>query len=221
MSQKLVNPAQEKNILCWIAPEPDRQAINKDIYRNSLIKKIESYEEIKTFRGPLEQFKTYIERRVLKIPNREFIGNASYIKNANPISVYFIYEKRDENEAAELISKLRRRGFTVFNSVFNTDIIALRHVHVEFLRRFDVAILFSLRASVEWANMKILDIMKAPGMGRKHPVSGQCIISKPDFYETLHPTRLNFDFIPYDGQQSTVDIDLYFNHLIEAGVIHH
>jgi hypothetical protein len=221
MHRKLINTDLGSTTFVWINPDCESEDSRKEIFRNALINKIESHDEIETFRGPIEEFKGFIESRISKKTQPENLSQASFIKNADPISVYFIFDKRDEMEAAEMISKLRRRGFTVFNSIFNVDILAVRHVHIEFLRRFDVAVLFSLSTSSEWMNMKMLDVLKAPGLGRTEPVAGRCIITTPEIYESLNSTKLSFDFLPFIPQQSGVDLDVYFNRLLEEGIIHY
>jgi hypothetical protein len=45
------------------------------------------------------------------------------------------------------------------------------------LRSLDGAIIFKDKVNDQWVRMKVLDLLKAPGFGRKKPILGKAIIS--------------------------------------------
>ncbi|GEM_PF-3159439 len=113
--------------------------------------------------------------------------------------IYFLYERVDEKHALPIIKNLRNKGFNVITSNFDGDILAVRHIHMESLKRFDYAFIFSHKASIQWINMKMLDVFKAPGFGREKPILQKVLIIPNDLDGELIPTYKMFDIIRYDG----------------------
>lgn len=52
----------------------------------------------------------------------------------------------------------------------------LRKMHNEKLRLFDVGIVFKGKVNDNWVRMKLLDLLKAPGLGRRKPILGKAVI---------------------------------------------
>lgn len=118
--------------------------------------------------------------------------------------VYFLYDKPDEKVAGKLIRDLRKKGYKVITSDFNEDILAVRHIHMESLKRFDYALIFAEKAGAQWINMKILDVFKAPGFGREKPVQNKLLILSNEFAETLNPVAKLFEIIRYDNPEDKI-----------------
>ncbi len=60
---------------------------------------------------------------------------------------------------------------------FEGDLLDVRKRHIENLRNFDGAIIFKGKVNDQWVRMKVLDLLKAPGFGRKKPIKGKAILS--------------------------------------------
>lgn len=116
--------------------------------------------------------------------------------------VYFLYDRSDEKNAARFIDVLRTAGYMVISSNFDGDIMAVRHIHMESLKRFDYAIVFSKNASVQWINMKILDVFKAPGFGREKSIRKRLLILPEKINGELNPVAKMFELIKYDQEIS-------------------
>ena len=74
---------------------------------------------------------------------------------------------------------------------------------MENLRALDAAIIYKGKTNEQWVRMKALDIMKAPGFGRKKPIVGKAILAPHDGIaqkETLKDQ--NFHFIEGDSARS-------------------
>jgi hypothetical protein len=52
----------------------------------------------------------------------------------------------------------------------------VRKRHIENLQNFDGAIIFKGKVNDQWVRMKVLDLLKAPGFGRKKPIQGKAIV---------------------------------------------
>jgi len=75
----------------------------------------------------------------------------------------------------EAIEKL---GFKVLTPEFEGDLLESRKKHIENLRTFDGAVIFKGKVNDQWVRMKVLDLLKAPGFGRKKPIKGKAILSE-------------------------------------------
>lgn len=119
--------------------------------------------------------------------------------------IYFIFDASDEEKAKPYIQYLRKKGYAVITSNFEGDIMAVRHIHLEGLKRFDIAMIYASKASSRWVNMKILDILKAPGFGREKPIKQKILLISPSHKNELLPASSMFEIIPtVDDKPETV-----------------
>jgi hypothetical protein len=58
-------------------------------------------------------------------------------------------------------------------------LLELRQKHIDNLRNFDAAIIYKGKVNEQWVRMKALDLLKAPGFGRKKPIIGKAIVTTP------------------------------------------
>lgn len=54
----------------------------------------------------------------------------------------------------------------------------VRSTHINNLRSFDTAIIYKGKVNEQWVRMKILDLLKAPGLGRNKPIKGKAVITR-------------------------------------------
>ena len=62
---------------------------------------------------------------------------------------------------------------------FDGELLELRKKHIDNLRNFDAAIIFKGKVNEQWVRIKVLDLLKAPGFGRKKPIIGKAIVTAP------------------------------------------
>jgi hypothetical protein len=62
---------------------------------------------------------------------------------------------------------------------FEGELLDLRKKHIDNLRNFDAAIIYKGKVNEQWVRMKALDILKAPGFGRKKPIVGKALLTEP------------------------------------------
>jgi len=97
-----------------------------------------------------------------------------------PSMIYLIVDRDDVGEIKPLEEFLNKQGFKVLSSVFDGDLIDLRNIHHENLRKCDGSIIYYGKANEEWMKTKIQDLLKSPGFGRKRPMKVKAIISSED-----------------------------------------
>jgi len=158
---------------------------------------VEEYQGTELVVSSWEEFKSLIYQFVsFELPN---IKSKSLDDNAGDDGeiIYFLYDKVDEKLAMPLINALRKSGYKVITSNFDGDILAVRHIHMESLKRFDYAFIFSHNASLQWVNMKMLDVFKAPGFGREKPILKRVLVLPNEFKGGLIPAFKMFEIVRY------------------------
>jgi hypothetical protein len=99
------------------------------------------------------------------------------------VKVYMICDQTDVEASQPLIVYLKQKGFEVMMSKFEGDLMTLRHIHQENLINCDASLIYCAKASHEWLNAKMHDLMKAPGLGRTKPMIAKAIFTESE--ETL------------------------------------
>jgi hypothetical protein len=94
-------------------------------------------------------------------------------------SVYLMHDRVDVNDIKPIRQVLEEAGFRVLLPQFEGELLEVRKQHIENLKNFDAAIIYKGKVNDQWVRMKALDLLKAPGFGRKKPIIGKAILTAP------------------------------------------
>ena len=194
LSQKLISEASESDfrIYAW-HPRSNSQDIYEEERIPTHLKKIQQLDEVDLLRTNFEDFKVYLVKKIEEDYEEEV--DEFYIKGSNREGIYFLYDSSDQTQAEEYIEYLSKRGYTVFTPMFDNDIMAVRQMHTNCLKKFDIAIIFSDKASINWVNMKIMDILKSPGLGREKPIIGKAVFIPDQKIDSLPSMCRGFEIV--------------------------
>ncbi len=92
-------------------------------------------------------------------------------------SIYLVHDKIDDQEVRPFREAIEKSGFKILMPAFEGELLDVRKQHIENLRNFDGAIIFKGKVNDQWVRMKVLDLLKAPGFGRKKPIQGKAIVA--------------------------------------------
>jgi hypothetical protein len=115
-----------------------------------------------------------------------------------------MHDKIDHNEALPLIEALKKSGFDVMIPEFEGELLELRQKHIENLRNLDGAIIYKGKVNEQWVRMKALDLLKAPGFGRKKPILAKAIVATGDTMNAENYKNQNLQVI--DGNRSVPEL---------------
>ena len=90
-----------------------------------------------------------------------------------------MHDRVDVNDVKPIREVLEKSGFRVLIPEFEGELLDVRKKHIDNLRIFDAAIIYKGKVNEQWVRMKALDILKAPGFGRKKPIIGKAILTAP------------------------------------------
>ncbi|MCG8390260.1 MAG: hypothetical protein MJA30_32225 [Cytophagales bacterium] len=201
--------------LVWISPQLDKASEKQLAFIESIKRDMSSSEGVEILQTPLEDFKNIVRGELIEgRGDKHLLGTLGDVKSNAP-RVYVLHDKADMKEVASVKKYIEDEGYTVLTPTFEGELLDLRRHHIENLREFDAAIIFQGKMNHQWVRMKLLDLLKAPGFGRKKPIQGKAIINSqpqeilPAIYESADITLIrNVETESLDSQLKSFLEDL-------------
>lgn len=191
--------------LIWISPNLENISEKQKSFIENIKRDTSSLEGAEILQNPLEDFKNIIREELIE---KNLIG----FRNSNPDSdskhVYIMHNKADKNEVAKIKQQIEKSGFQVLLPEFEGELLELRQKHIDNLRNFDVALIYKGNVNDQWVQMKILDILKAPGFGRSKPILGKAIIGVPG--EVINQENYNNEVEIISGEEKKISESLQY-----------
>jgi hypothetical protein len=133
----------------------------------------EAQEGAEILQTPLEDFKNIMREELSDANERKVLAETG------GRAVYLMHDKVDHQDIKPYIDAIQQSGFNVLMPMFEGKLLELRQKHIENLRALDAAVIFKGKANDQWVRMKALDLLKAPGFGRKKPIIAKAILASP------------------------------------------
>jgi hypothetical protein len=204
-------PESRFKIFAWHRRSSDGNIFVEEHLSNHL-KKIQQLDEVEFVRSNFENFKSYLIRQIKNQESEE--SEEFYIKGSKNFNIYFVHDSSDRAQAEKYIEYLNQRGFKVFIPSFDSDIISSRQIHENYLKKFDIALIFAENASINWINMKVMDILKAPGLGREKEITGSAILTSSSNANSIPLANRGFEIISTESGTVKSRIDQILHKLI-------
>lgn len=170
--------AREKNEefprYIWITSQLSQAGERQKTFIDGLRRDVETTEGAELIQTQLEDFKAIIREELFDTfekHSHDDIGTDA---------VYVLYDKVDAGLVGPLLEMISQAGLRVLQPDFERDLLSLRQQHIDNLRKLDVAIVFQGTMNDQWVRMKVLDVLKAPGFGRKKPVRAKAVICRDE-----------------------------------------
>lgn len=156
--------------LIWIAPNLKNASDQQRSFIDTIKRDLEAQEGAEILQTPLEDFKNIMREELLEAEQNHTHQQSGRI-------VYLIYDRIDTEAVKPLRAAIEKSGFTVLIPATEGDLMDTRRRHIDNLLSFDAAIVYKDKVNDQWVRMKILDLLKAPGFGRKKPMRGKAVIT--------------------------------------------
>ncbi|MEQ9288046.1 MAG: hypothetical protein RIG77_14110 [Cyclobacteriaceae bacterium] len=207
--------AQEKfSRLIWLSPDLKNVSERQKIFIEDLKSDAASLDEAEVLQIQLQELKSIIREELVTggrfktkdVKLAEDIGDSGSI-------VYVIFDKIDREKSQPIVEYLSGKGLNVVTSLYDGDLVDLRYLHQENLRRCDASLIYYGGSSKEWIKTKLQDILKAPGFGRVKPLKATAVYleDKSNFDE--NNLRNNDAMILGDGEFSPQSIEPFLTKL--------
>jgi hypothetical protein len=172
-SQRVKETKEEFTRLIWISPVLNNASERQKGFIENIKRDVEAQEGAEILQTPLEDFKN--------IMREELVESAERKTSEEPggRSVYLMHDRVDVAAVKPIREVLERSGFRVLIPEFEGELLEVRKKHIDNLRTFDAAIIYKGKVNEQWVRMKALDLLKAPGFGRKKPIIGKAILTIP------------------------------------------
>jgi hypothetical protein len=170
-SLKARQSGSEFSRLIWISPTLATASDKQKSFIESIKRDIEVQEGAEILQTPLEDFKNIMREELVESLERKGHGSDT------GKSVYLVHDRIDQNEVKPLAEVIEKSGYKVLLPEFEGELLNVRKKHIDNLRSFDAAIIYKGKVNEQWVRMKVLDLLKAPGFGRKKPIKGKAIFA--------------------------------------------
>jgi hypothetical protein len=182
---------QEFSRLIWISQNLKNASDKQKGFIDTIKRDTEAQEGAEILQNPLEDFKNIMREELLEAQER------TKIDETGGKSIYLVHDKIDDSEVKPFREVIEKSGFKVLLPAFEGELLEVRKQHIDNLRNFDGAIIFKGKVNDQWVRMKVLDLLKAPGFGRKKPIQGKALVatenSNVDQYKNQNLTLISGD----------------------------
>lgn len=164
--------------LIWTSQEVEFFDEEQNSFFEYVKRDSENKENSDILQSTLEELKATV-KTILNRDERKQITESPEQKkprSAKP-NLYLVYDFIDRESGEKLAGCLNKLDFNVSTPAFDTDYIQAREIQKEHLKNFDVALVFLENSSDKWLMMKLMELMKSPGLGRIKPVCVKLLIS--------------------------------------------
>jgi hypothetical protein len=164
---------QDFSRLIWIPTNLLNASERQKSFIESIKRDVEAQEGAEILQTSLEDFKNIMREELM-----EAVEKSTALETGGK-SVYLMHDKIDHTEVKPFIQMIRDAGFEVLVPDFEGELLELRQKHIENLKKLDGAIIYKGKVNEQWVRMKALDLLKAPGFGRKKPIIAKAILTTP------------------------------------------
>jgi hypothetical protein len=172
-SVKAKESKEEFTRLIWIPSNLNQASEKQKGFIESIKRDVEAQEGVEILQTSLEDFKNIMREELL-----EAVEKSHFVEGTGK-SIYLMHDKIDHAEVKPFIQMIKDAGFEVLIPEFEGELLELRQKHIDNLRRLDAAIIYKGKVNEQWVRMKALDLLKAPGFGRKKPIIAKAILTTP------------------------------------------
>lgn len=163
--------------LIWINPDQAQADGEQKTFIENIQRDTTTLDGAEILQIPLEEFKDELNDELNKGKDLKNGVMSALTTSRKKQNVYFIYDKVDETEVIPIKKGLIKAGFNLTEPDFSDGAFAMRNSHLEHLKQFDIGIIYQGKVNPNWTKIKLLDLLKAPGLGREKPILGRAIIS--------------------------------------------
>lgn len=165
--------------LIWLSPDLKNVSERQKLFIEDLKSDAAALDEAEVLQIPLQELKSIIREEL--VTGGRFKAKELKMEDNLPDEgniIYLICDQQDKESAKPLHDFLKDKGFNVVTSMFEGEIMDLRYLHQENLRRCDASLIYFGKSSEEWVRTKLQDLLKAPGFGRTRPMRASAIFAE-------------------------------------------
>ncbi|MEO7991841.1 MAG: hypothetical protein ABI663_19965 [Chryseolinea sp.] len=164
---------EEFGRLVWISPNLTHASEKQKAFIENIKRDAEVQEGADILQTSLEDFKNIMREELVDA------GEKKPVDEGGGHTIYMMHDKVDRIAVRPLIDVMEKSGFNVLIPDYEGELLELRQKHINNLKNLDGAIIYKGNVNEQWVRMKALDLLKAPGFGRKKPILAKAIFTTP------------------------------------------
>lgn len=178
-SNKSATEAKPFSRLIWVSPDMKNVTERQKLFIEDLKSDAAALEEAEVLQITLPELKSIIREELVtggrfRREHREIEGY-HHVEEDDGKIIYLIQDKKDLDKTEMLRQFLEKSGYKVVQPTHEGDLIDIRYVHQENLRRCDGSIIYFGDAQEAWIKTKLQDLLKAPGFGREKKLLAKAV----------------------------------------------
>ncbi len=194
---------EEFSRLIWISTNLKSASDRQKSFIDNIKRDTEAQEGAEILQNPLEDFKNIMREELIE--SQERTGQEEHLGR----SIYLLHDRVDTNEVKPYMDMIEKSGFKVLMPAFEGELLDVRKRHIENLRNLDGAVIFKGKVNDQWVRMKVLDLLKAPGFGRKKPIQGKVLLSSTNSSALENFKSQDLQVIAGDGPKSMDSLKMF------------
>ena len=123
----------------------------------------------------LDNFRDYVVEKL----KRKAKPAGTESSDDGPPSVYLIFDQKDEEAVAPVEDHLFDQGLEVMVSTFEGNEADIKQAHNEKMIHCDAVLIYHGNSDRSWVDMKLMNLMKAPGYRRTKPFAAKAVYLAP------------------------------------------
>jgi hypothetical protein len=166
--------------LIWLSPDIKNITERQKIFIENIKTEAALYNETEVLEIDLEEMKSIIIEEIesggrFNTKHREINGYVAPSREDLSKIIYLIYDRDDKEESQKILKLLQKAHFRVVQPIFEGELMDVRYIHQENLKRCDGVIIYYGKTSDAWIKTKLQDVRKAPGFGRSKPLRAKAV----------------------------------------------
>jgi hypothetical protein len=156
--------------LIWVSPDLKNVTERQKIFIEDLKSDAATLEEAEVLQISIPELKSIIREELVtggRFKTHRDIAGFDQKDDGDAKIVYLINDKSDQSSAEPIKKYLEEKGLKVVLPSFEGDLVDIRYIHQENLRRCDASLIYFGQSTEAWIKTKLQDLLKAPGFGRQ------------------------------------------------------
>lgn len=176
-SERFENSKDSFPRLLWLSPDLKLYNEKQKIFLEDLKQDKQSLIGAEIVQTPLEFLKTIIQNKLVFLDNEDIAKAKNSKASKTKKSIYLVAESKFSADVTKVQSYLESKGYIVLLMDYEQGHQAMISAHRNNLVDCDAALIYYGEDNRQWMKMKLIDLVKAPGFGRKKPMVAKGILS--------------------------------------------
>lgn len=148
----------------WISPQRENVSVKQKLFIENLKKDLVNIQNAEVLEIPVEELKAFINS-LITWRIKAWEKSSSGTKNQKK-SIYFICDEQQRKQCTPIGNLLENQGYSVVYSNFEGELLTIRNRHLKNLNECDGTVIYYGNNNQNWVKSKLIDSVKALGMGR-------------------------------------------------------